>query len=88
MRDDCVVFSGHCHCLNDEKIDVCFHGGDVIHIGSNLKSICFSKSFDVAIENTKNNTFISLVSLKDIKMHHDNKQMFTYFHTQQLTTPF
>ena len=52
-RDDSVVFSGCCRCLNDEKIDVCFCSGDVIHIGSNLKSICFSELFDVAIEKIK-----------------------------------
>ena len=81
MRDNSVLFSEHCRCLNDEKMDVCFCNGDVIHIGSNLKSICFSKSFDVAIEKMKINAFFSLVSLKDIKMHHDNEKMFTDFLT-------
>ena len=49
-RDNSVVISGCCCCSHDEKIDVCFHNGDAIHIGSNLKSICFSESFDVVIE--------------------------------------
>ena len=57
IKDNSVVFSGHCRCVSDDKIDLCFYNGDVVHIGDNLKSICFSKSFNVVIEEIENNTF-------------------------------
>ena len=74
IKDNSVVFSGYCRCVSDEKIDVCFYNGDVVHIGDNLKSICFSKSFNVVIEEIENNAFVSLVKLKDIVMHHNKEK--------------
>ena len=45
-----------------------------MHIGDNPKSICFSKSFNVVIEEIENNAFVSLVKLKDIIMHHNKEK--------------
>ena len=67
MKDNAVVFSGHCRHLTENKIDACFHKNVPIHVRDNLKSVCFSNSFDVSIENTKNKVFFSSVPHKEIK---------------------
>ena len=78
-KDNTVAHSGHCRVTTDDKIDICFYDDNLIHIGENLKSICFSELFDLAIDEIKNHAFLLQFHTMKLKLAMTKKsQIFIY----------